>query len=301
MRIPSAIARHVLACGLLLPAVLAGVARAQPSDQRPQGIEGVGVDEKRGEQIPLNLKFYDESGRLVQLKDIFNGERPVLLSLNYSNCPMLCGVQLNGLVDTLKQMEWTTGDEFRVVSVSIDPAERPHRAKQTEQKYLNLYGRPGVGDGWNFLTSNHANIQALADAVGFRYKFLPERQEFSHTAALMVCTPKGVVSRYLYGVTYDPQTVRLSLVEAGEGRVGSAVDQVLLFCFHYDETEGRYGPAARNLMTVGGAVTVMVLAAFLLPLWLRRDGGDDGGEPEDATARTQHLPAPEHAASGSHA
>ncbi|TWT36957.1 hypothetical protein KOR34_19020 [Posidoniimonas corsicana] len=248
-------------------------AQGQLLEDKPDEIKDVGVDEKRGAQIPLQLKFRDENDRVVSLGDLCNGERPVLLSLNYSDCPMLCRVQLNGLVDALKQMEMTVGEDFDVVSVSIDPRESPQRAKKTEELYLSSYARQGTAGGWHFLTGTQQNITKLADVVGFRYKYVPERQEFAHTAAVMVCSPEGMVSRYLYGVMFDPQTVRLSLVEAADGKVGSAMDQIILFCFHYDETKGRYGPVARNIMTAGAAFTVLTLAACLLPFWVRRSSG----------------------------
>lgn len=248
----------------------AGQVGGQVVTSRPEGIEGVGIDAQLGAQAPLDLEFRDDTGAAVRLKDLFGGGRPVLLSLNYSNCPMLCRVQLDALVETLKKMPWTAGQEFDVVSVSIDPLETVERARQTEQKYLDAYGRPGAGAGFHFLTGSETAIRRLADAVGFRYKWVKERQEYAHTAAAMVMTPGGVVSRYLYGVAFDPQTVRLSLVEAADGRVGSTVDQVLLFCFHYDETSGRYGPAARRLMSAGAAVAVALVAACLTPYWLRR-------------------------------
>ncbi|TWT78198.1 hypothetical protein Pla123a_09880 [Posidoniimonas polymericola] len=256
-------------------------AQGQLLEDKPDELQEVGVDEKRGGQIPLNLKFRDENGRAISLADLFDGERPVLLSLNYSDCPMLCRVQLNGLTDALKQMEMTVGEEFDVVSVSIDPRESPQRAKETEKLYAGNYGRAGSTGGWHFLTSTQENITALADAVGFRYKFVPDRGEFAHTAAVMVCSPEGMVSRYLYGVMFEPKTVRLSLVEAADGKVGTAMDQIILFCFHYDETKGRYGPVARNIMSAGAAVTVMALAAGLLPFWVRR-GSSASAATEDA-------------------
>ncbi|MCA9239925.1 MAG: SCO family protein [Planctomycetales bacterium] len=269
---------------LLTLCVTAGAARGQQIEDRPDGIEGVGVDEKLGGQIPLDLTFYDEHGRPFPLADLFNGDLPVILSLNYSSCPMLCRVQLNGLVEGLKEMEWTAGKEFHVVSVSIDPRETPERAKKTEELYLSKYDRPGSAGGWHFLTGKQQDILKLADSVGFRYKFLPDEGEFANTAAAMVCTPDGVVSRYLYGVLFEPATLRLSLVEAGQGQVGSAMDQVLLFCFQYDHTKGRYAPVARKIMSFGAGVTVLLLGACLLPFWLLRkhsaDSAPDAVPPE---------------------
>lgn len=262
--------RSTLFAWALLFGLTGAVADAQLVEDLPEEMQGVGVDDKSGDQIPLDLKFRDENAKVLALSDVFAGSRPVILSLNYSDCPMLCRIQLNGLVDALKEMELTAGKDFDVVSVSVDPLETYQRAKQTEQRYLEEYGRPGAAGGWRFLVGSQKNIKALADAVGFRYKYVPETGEYSHTAAAMVVTPTGVVSRYLYGVMFDPQTVRLSLVEAADGKIGSPLDQLILFCFHYDETKGRYGPVARRIMSLGGGVTVFAMALGLLPYWFRR-------------------------------
>lgn len=264
--------RHLLSMTLvafLLCISSVGPVHAQLLEKLPDEMEGVGIDDKRGTQISLDLKFRDDLGKVITLEEIFSGERPILLSLNYSSCPLLCRVQLNGLLDGLKQMRWSAGKEFDVVSVSIDPLETTEQARTVKQKYVSDYDRPGSANGWRFLTGSEENIRKLADEVGFRYKYIAERQEYSHTAALMVCTPSGTVSRYLYGVLFEPQTTRLSLVEASEGKVGTAMDQIILFCFHYDETSGRYGPVARRVMAAGGFVTVLLMASVLLPFWLR--------------------------------
>ncbi|MGL4513797.1 MAG: SCO family protein [Lacipirellulaceae bacterium] len=236
----------------------------------PAEMQGVGIDDKAGDQLPLDLEFRDERGQPIKLADLFRGDRPVLLTLNYSDCPMLCGVQLNGLFDGIEDLAWNPGAEFDVVSVSIDPLESPERAAQTKQRYLERLGRPGIGKGVRFLIGSQQSISALADAVGFRYKYVPETREYSHTAAVMVLTPSGVISRYLYGVAYDAPTLRLSLVEAGEGKIGSPLDQLILFCFHYDETKGRYGPVARRIMSAGAGVMICCMAVGLIPYWLRR-------------------------------
>ncbi|TWT99867.1 hypothetical protein Pla108_08100 [Botrimarina colliarenosi] len=267
-------------------------ASAQLLEKLPEEMEGVGIDDNSGQQIPLDLRFRDENGRALSLVEVFSGQRPVLLSLNYSDCPMLCGVQLNGLVDTLQQIEgWTPGREFDVVSVSVDPLETTQRAKLTEQKYLDRYGRGGAASGFRFLTGNQQNIRALADAVGFRYKYVPDTKEYAHTAAEIVVSPKGMISRYLYGVAYDPQTVRLSLVEAADGKIGSPLDQIILFCFHYDETKGRYGPVARRVMSLGAGVTVCALTLGLIPFWMRRTPtGDAEASLETNPATPQAAP-----------
>ena len=249
-------------------------------------LDGVGIDEKPNAHLPLDLGFLDSSGNRIQLADLFDSERPVLLSLNYSDCPMLCQLQLNGLVDGLRNLSWDAGEEFEICSVSINPLETPQRARQVKQRYVKAYGRPTSAKGWNFLTGDKESIEQLADAVGFRYKYLPERDEYAHTAAIMVCTPNGRVSRYLYGVLYPAQTLKLALVEAGEGKIGSTLDRVLLYCFHYDETSGRYAPVARRLMKLGAGMTLTTLAVGLIPIWLRRRRAVPAGRDEDSRGAT---------------
>lgn len=256
------------------------VAQGQLIEEMPVEMQDVGIDEKRGDQIPRDLKFRDDRGEVVSVADLFDGQRPVLLSLNYSDCPMLCREQLNGLARGLSEMEWSVGKEFDVVSVSIDPLETVDKARMTKEKYVQQYGRPSGGRGWRFLVGSQQNISALADAVGFRYKFLPDTRDYSHTAAIIVCTPDGVVSRYLGGIDYDPQTLRLSMVEAADGKVGSALDQFLLTCFVYDHTKGRYAPVAVQIMKVAGGVTVVMLAATLTPFWFWRRGRGQHHWPE---------------------
>ena len=275
---------------------LAAGASAQLIDYKPPELEDVGVDEKLGDQLPLDLTFRDEKGQPVTLGQLFNQGRPVLLSLNYSDCPMLCMLQLNGLVDGLIDVSLTPGKDFEILSVSIDPTETPERARLTKQKYVKTYGRLDTAGGWHFWVGKQSSIDRLADAVGFRYKFIPERNEFSHAAAVMLCTPTGVVSRYLYGVQFTPKTLQLSLVEASEGKIGSTMDRILLFCFHYDAEAGRYGPMAQRLMRMGAGLTLFVLAIGLVPVWLRRSwraAKSDSPPPDrEGTAGTHASLAP---------
>lgn len=251
----------VLVLAIALPAV------AQRKEATPAAIEGVGIDEHPDAQIPLDLEFIDSNGKKVTLGKFFNHQKPVILTLNYSDCPKLCIVQLNKLVEAMGNMKWDLGDQYQVVTVSIDPLETPDRARLTKQKYIQQYGRPGGGEGWHFLVGNEQNIKKVADTVGFGYRLVGK--QYIHVAALFICMPDGRVSRYLYGVDYDPQTLRLSLYEAGQGKVGSSMDQILLYCFHYDPTSGRYGPAAFNLMRFGGVLTMVVFGAMLSLYWVR--------------------------------
>jgi cytochrome c oxidase subunit II len=268
---------------------LAAGASAQLIDYKPPELEDVGVDEKLGDQLPLDLTFRDERGQPVTLGQLFNQGRPVLLSLNYSDCPMLCMLQLNGLVDGLIDVSLTPGKDFEILSVSIDPTETPERARLTKQKYVKTYGRLETAGGWHFWVGKQSSIDRLADAVGFRYKFIPERNEFSHAAAVMLCTPTGVVSRYLYGVQFTPKTLQLSLVEASEGKIGSTMDRILLFCFHYDAEAGRYGPMAQRLMRMGAGLTLFVLAIGLVPVWLRRSSR--AAKPDSSPPEGEGTPA----------
>jgi protein SCO1 len=250
---------------VLLGAV--SLAWAQRTEALPKELEGVGVTEHLKERIPLDLEFTDSDGKPVVLKQFFDGNRPVLLTLNYSNCPMLCSLQLNGLFDAMKRMPWAIGDKFEMITLSFDPLETPERARMTKQKYLEIYRRPGAAEGWHFLVGREENIKKLTDAVGFRYRYSAERKQYVHVAVTFILTPDGRLSRYLYGVEYDPQTLRLSLLEAADGRIGSTVDQILLFCFHYDAEKGRYAPIAFRLMQIGGGATVLVVVGLI---WILR-------------------------------
>ena len=254
---------------VIFAAIPAGVVQSQRQEPTPAQLEEVGITERLGTQIPLELAFQDERGQDVRLEQYFS-DRPVILTLTYSDCPMLCYLQLDGLVRSLQDLNLSPGKDFQIVNVSIDPNESSQRALITKRKHLELYGRTGTADGWHFLTGRESSIKQLADAVGFRYKFVPERKEYAHAAAIMIATPQGKVSRYLYGVVYPMPTLRLALVEAGQGKIGSTFDQVLLFCFHYDATSGNYAPAALRFMQLGGSLTLLALLLGVVPFWLRK-------------------------------
>jgi len=247
----------------------AATLQAERTEAVPEELQEIGVEEHLDVKLPLELPFVDSNGDKVLLGDFFDGETPIVLTMNYSNCPMLCSLQLNGLFEGLQGVDWDLGKQYRMITVSIDPEETPERAEETKQKYLKIYGRDGVDQGWHCLTGEEANIRKLADAVGFGYAYLPATKEYAHAAVTMVCTPDGRTSRYLYGVQYPPQTVRLALLEASEGKIGTTMDRVLLFCFQYDETKGRYGPAAMKIMQAGGVVTLVFLFGMLGLYWIR--------------------------------
>lgn len=253
----------------LLATCLARTASGQRAEPLPPALTGVGITEHLNEPIPLDLQFTDEDGRRVTLADYFDGEHPVILTLNYYRCPMLCTLQLNGLIDGLNRLAWIPGQQFEIVTVSFDPAEKPALAKLKKQNYMGSYGRPEAARGWHFLTGDEANIKTLTDTLGFSYRWDEGSKQWLHAAAVYVCTPTGRTSRYLYGVMYEPQDLRLALVEAGQGKIGSALDQIILFCFHYDAEAGRYAPAAWNIMRATGVLTVIVLGTILTLLWIR--------------------------------
>ncbi|MGB8540058.1 MAG: SCO family protein [Candidatus Acidiferrales bacterium] len=233
---------------------------------RPDLLKDVGVDQKLNQSVPLNLTFRDEHGKPVQLGHYF-GQKPVILSLVYYNCPMLCTQVLNGLESSLKLIPMDIGKQFDVVTVSIDPTERPILAEAKQALYTGLYGRPNAAEGWHFLTGDEPQIRQLANAVGFRYAYDPGSKQFAHASAIMVLTPEGRISRYFYGIQFPSRDLRLGLVEASEGKIGTPVDQVLLFCYHYDPSTGKYGLLISRLIQAAGAVTVLAIGGLILVLY----------------------------------
>jgi protein SCO1 len=236
----------------------------------PKELEGVGITQHLNAQIPLDLEFTDSGGKQVTLGQILDGRLPTILTMNYSDCPMLCSLQLNGLIDAIKSMSWNLGEQYQIVTVSIDPLEPSERALLTKQKYLEEYGRAGSAEGWHFLTSQkQERIKQLADCIGFGYKYVKESRQYVHPALATICTPDGRVSQYFSGIKYNPRDLRLALYEAGEGKVGTAVDQILMFCFHYDPEAGTYSWAAMRLMRTGGIFTLIFLGGMLSIFWIR--------------------------------
>jgi protein SCO1/2 len=240
-----------------------------PATTMPGPLREVGYDQRIGEQVPPGLAFRDETGRAVRLGDYF-GKKPVVLVLAYYECPMLCDMVLQGVVTTLKPLTFDAGQDFDVVVASIDPGETPAMAAETEREVLARYGRTGSEGGFHFLTGPQASIDVLTRAVGFRYVYDKERDEYAHPAGLVILTPAGRVSRYLFGIDFPPRDVRLGLIESTQGKLGSAVDQLLLYCYHYDPAIGRYSAAVMNLLRLGAGATVIGLATLILVL-RRRD------------------------------
>ena len=240
------------------------------TEEAPRRLKGVDVVEHLGSQVPIELAFTDQDGKRVTLGELVQGNLPVILTFNYSSCPMLCSLQLTGFVEGLKKLDFAAGKQFRIVTVLLDPNETDDSARRFRSRYLAQYNRPGSEAGWTFVHGSDETIHALAKAVGFSYNYNEARGEYIHPAAITLLSPNGKVARYLYGLEYPEKNLRLGLVEASEGRVGSSLDRLILYCFHYDSTEGRYAPIANRIMQLGGAVSLVVLAGFLTIL-IRRD------------------------------
>lgn len=235
----------------------------------PPKFEEVTFVQQLGKQLPLDARFTDESGQPVVLGDYF-GEKPVVLAFVYYQCPMLCPLIMNGISSALKVVPFTPGEEFDVVFISFDPRDTPAAANAKKRAHLQHWGVQDTADGWHFLTGEDAETRRVASAAGFTYQWDEPTQQFAHVSGVLVATPDGRLSRYFYGVEYSPRDLRLALVDSGQGRLGSAVDELLLYCFHYDPTSGRYGAAFMNIMRLGGVLTVVLIAGFIV-LMRRRD------------------------------
>ena len=235
---------------------------------RPEALNRAGFDQKLDAQIPLDLPFRDERGQAVKLGDYF-GDKPVLLNLAYFNCPMLCTLVINGVVDAVREVALVPGRDFEILTISFDAREGHELAAAKKANYLKDLGRPDADKGWHFLTGDEASIRALTEAVGFRYAWDEKSQEFAHASGIMVATPGGRLSHYLYGVVYPPRDVRLALVEASAGRIGSPVDQLMLFCFHYDPVAGKFSAGVMTLVRLGCLATIAATAGFLLIMFRR--------------------------------
>lgn len=252
-----------LPASLLLVALAAPAARAQQS--LPPELEGVGIEERLGARVDPDLTFIGENGYPVALREFFHKGRPVILNLVYYSCPMLCTLVLNGQVNALREIPWTPGSEFEIVTISIDPSETFALARQKKEMYLASYERPAPG--WHFLVDHNGNVKKLAEQIGFHYRYDERIGQYAHAAAIMVLTETGVVSRYLYGIQYRPRDVRLALTEASAGKTGSTLDRVLLFCYHYDPSARSYTLMATRIMRAGGAFVVLALGIVLVRLW----------------------------------
>jgi len=238
---------------------------APPANMRPPGLEQVGITQKLDAQLPLDLTFRDETGKSVQLKEYF-GKKPVILNFAYYTCPMLCGELLKGLTTSLKGLKFELGNEFDVVTVSIDPHDTPETATEKKAEYLQRYGHPERAAGWHFLTGSQESITALTKAAGFGYQYNEQTMQFAHATAIMIVTPQGKLAQYFYGVDFAPKDLRLGIVEASNEKIGNLVDQVLLYCYHYDPATGKYGAIVARVLKLSGLVTVIGLGLMLVVL-----------------------------------
>jgi protein SCO1 len=234
-----------------------------PANMRPPTLQNVGIEQRLDAPVPPDLAFREETGRAVKLGDYF-GKKPLILDLVYYNCPMLCGESLAGLTGALRLVKFDAGDQFDVVIVSFDPRETPEMAAAKKTDFVKRYGRPNTASGWHFLTGSAQSIDALTKAVGFQYQYDSRLNQFAHATAIMVLTPQGRISRYFYGVDFPPKDLRMGLVEASKEKIGNAVDQILLYCYHYDPATGKYGAVIVNILRLAAAATILILGGFLL-------------------------------------
>ncbi len=232
--------------------------------------QGVTIDQNLNAQLPLELTFRDETGQTVRLGQYFRGNKPVVLALVYYECPGLCDLILNGLSHAMQQISLNVGTDYQVVTVSFNPQETWQLATAKKANYVEKYNRPGVKEGWHFLTGDEPNIKALANTVGFHYKYDQETKQYVHASAIYVITPEGKISRYFYGIAYNPRDFRLGLVDASSNKIGNLADQVLLFCCQYDPTTGKYGLAISRVIRVLGTATALMLFGFVF-IMLRRE------------------------------
>jgi protein SCO1 len=237
-----------------------------PANLRPPGLKHVGIEQHLNQQIPPDLAFRDESGKPVELADYF-GRKPLILNLVYYQCPMLCGEVLSGLESALRILKFDVGREFDVLTVSFDPKETPEIAAAKKAELLKRYGRPEAAAGWHFLTGTQAAIDALTQSAGFEYEYDPQTRQFAHATAILVLTPQGRIAQYYYGVEFAPRDLRLGLVQASENKIGSVADQVLLYCYHYDPDQGKYGAIISRILKLAAAATIVLLGAFLITMF----------------------------------
>jgi len=263
-----------------------GGASAQNSKTVPPQLKDVGIDQRLNHQVPLDLLFHDETGKTVRLGDYF-GKKPVVLSLIYFSCPQLCPMVENGLTECLRQVRFSIGDQFNVLTISFDPKDKPAEAFAKRATYLSMYNRKGAAAGWHFLTGDQASISALTKAVGFRYRYDSQTGMFSHATAIIVLTPQGKVSQYFYGIRYPAGGIRLALVQASHGKIGNPVDAVMLYCSRYNPATGKYGLIISRVLFIAALVTVILLGGLLLVLFRSGRRKHDGVLLTQASAKAE--------------
>ena len=238
-----------------------------PANQRPPGLEFVGIEQHLNAEVPGNLEFRDELGNTVKLGDYFGHGRPVILNLGYYTCPMLCSELLEGLVGSMKALTLQLGQDFDVVSLSFNPSETTEMAAEKKRAIMKRYGRANAERGWHFLTGQPDQIKALTDAVGFQYQFDPKTGQYAHATAIVLLTPDRHIAEYFYGVEFSPRDLRLGLVQASQGKIGNITDSVLLYCYHYDPRAGKYGAVISNVLKIGALVTMLILGACVFVMY----------------------------------
>lgn len=240
-------------------------------NERPEELKGVGIQEHLGARVSLDeLTFRDETGQSVKLSRYFKSQKPVVLNLVYYSCPSLCSYVLNGFLESLKGAQWTAGEQFEIVTVSIDPREGPELAASKKKSFLESYGRPGAEEGWHFLTGDESQIKRLASEVGFGYRYVENQDEYAHSAAIFILTPDGRISRYLYGITFPQRDFRLALLEASNGKIGTVADRIMMFCFRYDSEQRGYSLYVFRLAQVGTAGGMVFVGGYMLVFWRRQ-------------------------------
>jgi protein SCO1/2 len=261
-----------------------------PANSLPPRLQNVGIEQHLDAQVSPDLVFLDESGKPVKLGDYF-GRKPLILNLVYYNCTMLCGEALAGLSSAMKLVKFDVGNQFDVITVSFDPRETPEMAAAKKADYVKRYGRPGAAAGWHFLTGQPESINALTKTVGFNYQYDPKNHQYAHATAILLLTPQGRISRYFYGIDFPPKDLRMGLVEASQGKIGNAVDAVLLFCYHYDPETGKYGAMVGNILRLGAALTILLLGGLLFILWRLDLSAAKSAAARSAAARSAALSA----------
>jgi len=247
-----------------------------PANVRPPGLKNVGIQQNLNQPIPPDLMFQDDTSRSVRLGDFF-GKRPIILNLVYYNCPMLCGEVLSGLENSLRMMSFDVGKEFDVITVSFDPTETPEMAARKKAEFLHRYKRSGAEQGWHFLVGPKNSVDALTKAAGFEYQYDEKTKQFAHAAAILILTPQGKIAQYYYGIEYPPKDLRLGLVEAGAGKIGNVVDQLLLYCYHYDPEQGKYSATILRVLRLAGVATMLFIGTFIFVLIRRGPAHDAEG------------------------
>lgn len=239
------------------------------SSELPDELAGVGIEEKLGQQLDLNLLVTQEDGKVVPLSTFFKSHKPVIFSPVYFSCPGLCNFHLNGVVDTLKTLDWSAGQQYEVVAFSFDAKENAEVASKKKNNYLKVYDRAGTENGWHFVTADQETITKVTEQVGFKFKWNDKVNEWSHASAAIVISPEGKISRYLHGIQFEARDVKLALNEASNGKVGNLMDAAMLFCFKYDRHQSKYGLQVYRVMQLAGAFTIAILAVWLIPVMIR--------------------------------